>query len=177
MSEKVLLINSAYEPVDFVGQRKATSLIFRSAVEVVENWDFEFIPGTLAPAVLKLKRYTNLSKIFSRNKAPSFSRNVVFWRDKFECAYCGQKVVYKDATIDHVLPRKLGGKTSWLNCVTACFACNSSKGDKLLEKSGLKMRIVTKFPSPKDFINSKVHYAAPDREFWHSSWAQFFEGV
>lgn len=35
------------------------------------------------------------------------------------------------ATIEHVLPRTLGGRESWINEVAACRACNSGKADRL----------------------------------------------
>lgn len=34
------------------------------------------------------------------------------------------------ATIDHVLPRSLGGMAAWLNEVAACRACNAIKADR-----------------------------------------------
>lgn len=34
------------------------------------------------------------------------------------------------ATIDHVLPRTLGGGEFWLNEVAACRACNAAKADR-----------------------------------------------
>ncbi len=33
------------------------------------------------------------------------------------------------ATIEHLLPRTLGGMAAWLNEVAACRACNSAKAD------------------------------------------------
>jgi hypothetical protein len=45
----------------------------------------------------------------------------------------------KDLNLDHVVPRALGGKTTWDNIVTSCFRCNLSKGCKTLEQSGLKL--------------------------------------
>lgn len=35
------------------------------------------------------------------------------------------------ATIEHVLPRTLGGRESWINEVAACRACNAGKADRL----------------------------------------------
>lgn len=35
------------------------------------------------------------------------------------------------ATIEHVLPRTLGGITAWLNEVAACRACNAAKADQV----------------------------------------------
>lgn len=34
------------------------------------------------------------------------------------------------ATIEHVLPRALGGVESWVNEVAACRACNAAKADR-----------------------------------------------
>ena len=34
------------------------------------------------------------------------------------------------ATIEHVLPRTLGGCESWINEVAACRACNADKADR-----------------------------------------------
>ena len=39
--------------------------------------------------------------------------------------------VLEELTIDHVLPRYLGGVSSWENCTTACKTCNWNKGNKL----------------------------------------------
>lgn len=35
------------------------------------------------------------------------------------------------ATIEHVLPRALGGIAAWPNEVAACRACNAAKADRL----------------------------------------------
>jgi len=44
-----------------------------------------------------------------------------------QCIYCGSK---KDLSVDHLIPRARGGPESGDNAVTACKACNSSRGDK-----------------------------------------------
>ena len=59
----------------------------------------------------------------------------IFERDNFTCFYCG-KISYKDGAelhVDHLLPRKSGGKSIAANLVTACVACN-------LEKSAMAIR-------------------------------------
>lgn len=50
-------------------------------------------------------------------------------RDNYICVYCWQPKEILCA--DHVIPRKLGGKTSLDNLVTACNDCNALKRDKL----------------------------------------------
>lgn len=44
-----------------------------------------------------------------------------------KCIYCGST---KDLSVDHLIPRSRGGPESGDNAVTACKACNSSRGDK-----------------------------------------------
>ena len=42
------------------------------------------------------------------------------------CIYCGKP----SESIDHVLPRSLGGLSTTENCVPACLSCNGEKSDK-----------------------------------------------
>lgn len=44
------------------------------------------------------------------------------------CKYCGDRLTAKDATADHVVPRKRGGANSRENIVAACRPCNKAKG-------------------------------------------------
>jgi 5-methylcytosine-specific restriction endonuclease McrA len=59
-------------------------------------------------------------------------RLAVFQRDNFTCQYCG--ATDKALDCDHVVPLSRGGITHEHNLVTACFPCNRSKGDKLIEE-------------------------------------------
>ena len=59
-----------------------------------------------------------------------FSRRTIYRRDNSSCQYCGKKVG-NEGTIDHVLPRSLGGQTTWENCVLCCLQCNTQKADRL----------------------------------------------
>ena len=42
------------------------------------------------------------------------------------CAYCGKSIPYK-ASIDHIIPRKFGGKNLLVNIIMTCISCNSAK--------------------------------------------------
>lgn len=48
-------------------------------------------------------------------------------RNSDKCAYCG---AYDDISIDHMIPRYMGGNDSANNLIRACKRCNSSKGKK-----------------------------------------------
>ena len=54
-------------------------------------------------------------------------RELVFARDEYRCAYCGEQFQAELLTVDHVQPRMRGGDASGGNLVTACSACNARK--------------------------------------------------
>ncbi|HCT58152.1 MAG TPA: HNH endonuclease [Gemmatimonas aurantiaca] len=47
------------------------------------------------------------------------------------CAYCATPLRLETATLDHVMPRSLGGANESGNLVAACALCNRLKGDQL----------------------------------------------
>lgn len=49
-------------------------------------------------------------------------------RDNYTCRYCGASAPDAPLTVDHVIPRALGGDDEPTNLVTACQDCNSGKG-------------------------------------------------
>ena len=49
-------------------------------------------------------------------------------------------------TIDHIVPRCRGGKTTWQNCVIACPKCNTKKDNKSLKAAGMKLLSQPKVP-------------------------------
>jgi len=57
---------------------------------------------------------------------------LLFERDRYTCGYCAQTFSSAELTRDHIFPRCKGGEDSWTNCVTACKACNSAKGSRLV---------------------------------------------
>ena len=56
------------------------------------------------------------------------NNDLLFKRDRYTCAYCGQRYMRHQLSRDHIVPRTLGGKDHWMNCVTACRSCNHAKG-------------------------------------------------
>ena len=67
---------------------------------------------------------------------PAFTRFNLFLRDRFACQYCGSG---KDLTFDHVVPRRLGGRTTWENVATACAPCNLKKGGRTPQQAHMPL--------------------------------------
>jgi 5-methylcytosine-specific restriction endonuclease McrA len=77
------------------------------------------------PEVVLLSRYGSLPE-----QKVNFCRRSIWKRDDYTCQYCGKRPKEDECTLDHVIPKSLGGDTSWTNCVLACYRCNSQKADR-----------------------------------------------
>lgn len=63
----------------------------------------------------------------------------LIYRDGLFCHYCGCRCEISHdniqrentATVDHIIPKAIGGLDKIDNCVLACYKCNNSKGRKI----------------------------------------------
>ena len=144
-----LVLNADYTPVRIVSWQKALQIYYKYqnskkySVEIVDFYKNDFIAGANnkkypVPAVVKISKYRNV-----RYEDVKFSRRNVFIRDDFTCQYCGKKHNENELTRDHVVPRskwtKKSSSTVWTNIITACRPCNTRKGNKTLQQSGMKI--------------------------------------
>ena len=97
--------------------------------------------------MIRLLRYIRRSY----RKSLAFSKKNVFRRDNYTCQYCGW--IGSGLTIDHIIPRSLGGKTSWDNVVVACQACNVRKGNRRLDETDMHLLRKVKPPPFVVFLN------------------------
>lgn len=79
------------------------------------------------------------------------TRFEVFKRDSFTCQYCGKSVPEVILNVDHIRPVIHGGDNDVLNLITACFDCNSGKGDRELSDS----TVVTKQMDQLKILNER----------------------
>jgi 5-methylcytosine-specific restriction endonuclease McrA len=93
------------------------------------------------PEIIVLSSYDAVPK----KKIP-FTRRNIYKRDDFTCQYCGRRMASEELSIDHVLPRSRGGRTSWTNCVLSCIRCNVRKGNRTPEEAGLDLLVRPKQP-------------------------------
>lgn len=115
----------------------------------------------LIPSVVVLKDFVK------PRKRVAFTRFNLFLRDEFACQYCGAR---HDLTFDHVVPRALGGVTSWENVVAACAPCNLRKGARTLRQSGLSLRRPPRRPTAAELV--AIGRRFPPNHL-HESWTDF----
>lgn len=162
---KTLLLNSNYQILAFITERRAIKLVIKGKAEVISNWIGRKITSSggyiFHPATIKMKYHISLqpTKLV-------FSRKLVMRRDAYMCAYCGAKCKQEHLTIDHVLPKSLGGTNSFANCVTACLSCNRTKGNRTPEQAGMMLKITP--GTPTKYL---CHF--PSDIEWHDDWLFF----
>lgn len=174
MKSRALVLNRAWQPVNIVGMRRAVTLLFQGHAQVVHaepegahrvfalnEWlDYSerhpdparSIRGVRlamrAPAVLLLTEFDRLPR-----REVRFSRRNVYLRDGHRCQYCGRVFEPSELTLDHVVPRHLGGRTVWENIVAACVRCNARKADRLPLQAGMTLRRSPARPRWRTFLS------------------------
>lgn len=134
---KVLVLNRSFEPLHVCDMRRAIVLLFTGRAERVEDTaDLIRSPSVawVIPCVIRLQRYIQRP----RTQTLSFNKKNILKRDGYTCQYCGRNGSER-MTIDHVVPRYLGGKTIWENVVSACRACNTRKGNRTPQQAGMRL--------------------------------------
>ncbi len=191
----VLVLNKHYMAIRVVRARRAFSLLFRELAEVVSleqgrysNYDFQswcdvsqfkrhFEPDgqdwvstvsfyVAVPRIIRLLFYDRLPR-----SEVKFNRRNIFARDKNRCQYCGKRYPTSELSLDHVIPKSMGGKSVWENMVCACTKCNVKKGGRPPQQGG--MTLIQKPAKPKR--NPLVHIHLGHQRY--RSWKQFLDNA
>ncbi|HEY3312105.1 MAG TPA: HNH endonuclease [Anaerolineales bacterium] len=144
MDTLVLVLNSNFEPLNVCTTRRAIGMMLEGRAALIANGRGEIKTVSHAyplPSVIRLAHMVQRPRPHVK-----LTRREVFRRDNYTCQYCGRKV--PNLTIDHVLPRHLGGKHVWTNVVTACSTCNHQKGGRKLEESRVRLLTIPHEPHP-----------------------------
>lgn len=168
----VLLLNNNYEPLNVCTVMRAVSLMMKGKAEVLHNNGHTVRTGRAefrAPSVVRLRYHI-------KRPLPQLrlSRHSVLARDSYTCQYCG--LTGKDLTLDHVVPRRLGGKHTWDNVVACCRRCNLRKADKPLHQSNMKLARTPRRPKYVPYISLTNYLRAQRRDEW-MQYLPIFEGL
>lgn len=200
LNANVLVLNRFYQAIRVINVRRAVSLLCRDLAEVIhiehnaaggsswQNLDFtewqelshlkaEFEPDgydwihtvrlqLAVPRIIRLLGYDKLPR-----QDVKFNRRNLYARDSSRCQYCGRKMPTQELSLDHVIPRSQGGRTTWENIVCCCIRCNVKKGGRTPEQANMKLRTRPVKPKRSPVINIRL---ADDR-YW--SWKQFLDNA
>jgi 5-methylcytosine-specific restriction endonuclease McrA len=172
LDASVLVLNKMFLAVHVISVRRAFCLLFKDLAEVVTLEDGQFMTYDFetwrevsefrsknfrfedddwvrtanaeiqAPRVIRLLSYERIPK-----QTVKFNRRNIFARDTNQCQYCGKKFQLSELSLDHVVPRSQGGRTTWENIVCACVDCNVRKGGRTPKQA--HMTLIRKPEKPK----------------------------
>jgi 5-methylcytosine-specific restriction endonuclease McrA len=182
IATNVLVLNRVYQPIHVTSVKRAFSLLYQGIARAVDReyrtFDFESWADLAAvvgedsigtphrrirvPRVILLVAYEHLPKARVR-----FSRLNIYARDNNTCQYCGKKLPRNELNLDHVIPRALGGITSWENVVCSCVPCNLRKGGRTPESAGLSL---LRRPTRPRWTPL---FRAPAKKLYYTEWLPF----
>jgi 5-methylcytosine-specific restriction endonuclease McrA len=191
----VLVLNKHYMAVRIISVKRAFSLLFRDLAEVVScedntfaNYNFrswcdvskfkrQFEPDghdwvatvnfhIAVPRIIRLLFYDRLPR-----SEVKFNRRNIFARDANTCQYCGKRYPTAELSLDHVIPRSLGGESSWSNIVCSCMKCNVRKGGRTPKLAN--MTLIRRPVKPRR--NPLLHVHLGHQRY--KSWKQFLDNA
>lgn len=117
------------------------------------------------PEIVVLSHYKGMP-----TRTPSFSRRNLMRRDRFTCQYCGLKPGVHELSIDHVVPRSRGGRSTWENCVLACRRCNRKKRNRTPQQANMPILRAPHVPRWSPFVEVPKSSLRP-------SWERFVDAT
>lgn len=166
LREPVLVLNANFEPLNVCTTRRALGLIFSGKAEMIMNGR-----GTVQTVRADYPRPSIIRigyMIHRPRPKVKLTKREVFRRDGYTCQYCGTRS--GRLTLDHIIPRHLGGQHTWENLVTACAACNLRKGGRLPKQANLDLHDPPTEPRPT------AEYLFGSHLEDNQEWRPFLEG-
>ena len=162
LNRSVLVLNTNYAPMDICTAKRAICLYYNEKVDILESYkeDVHSPSITLSlPSIVRLKDYVKHNQM-----DVILTRRNLLVRDNYECQYCGSKK--SPLTMDHVKPKKQGGKDSWENLVAACQNCNRKKRNRTPDEAKMPLKRIPRKPN-------KIHYFQQFISTHQGSWKPY----
>lgn len=167
MLSRTLVVDNQCQPLQVLPWQRALCLTLTERATALVHYDeaVHTVSRSFAvPSVVQMIQAMPSGQHYAR-----FTRANVLTRDKNTCQYCHERKRAVELTLDHVLPRSQGGKTSWTNIASACGPCNRRKGNKTPEEAGMVLRQKPYRPKWSAIVGMRG-FACPDP---HPTWAAF----
>ncbi|HYO08608.1 MAG TPA: HNH endonuclease [Tepidisphaeraceae bacterium] len=200
LGHNVLVLNKFYQAIRVINVRRAFTLLCKEMAEVVhietdaqgqsrwQNFNFadwtelsqlkkEFEPDEFdwihtvrfqiaVPRIIRLLGYEKLPR-----QDVKFNRRNIYARDGNKCQYCNKRMPTTELSLDHVVPKSQGGKSTWENIVCCCVKCNVKKGGRTPEQAHMHLKTKPVKPKRSPVINIRL----ADERYW--SWKQFLDNA
>jgi len=149
LNSSVLLLNHNFTPLSVTSARRAVIMVWTGKAEIIET-SGKFIHSVSRrfdiPSIIRLLMLVRVSYPWNLQ----LSKQNVIRRDRGICQYCGKSE--GPMTVDHVIPRSLGGDDEWQNLVCACSDCNNRKGNRTPHQAGMELLKKPRKPTIETFF-------------------------
>ena len=166
MQEPVLVLNANFEPLNICTIRRAMGLILDGKASLVldgRGTIHTIKSGYPKPSIIRLEMMVKRPRQRVR-----LTKREILLRDEYTCQYCGKRL--SNLTIDHVIPRRLGGSHSWENLVAACPSCNYHKGGRTAEQAIMRLLRIPREPPASSLYLFSRHLSE------NKDWLPFIQG-
>jgi 5-methylcytosine-specific restriction endonuclease McrA len=179
LAQKTLVLNRSWVAIDVTSVKRAVVWLYAGVVRAINPQTYEVHDfhswadlavardepcirtvrlAIRVPEVVMLLGYNGIPR-----KEVVFTRKNLYRRDGYTCQYCGARPGTKELSIDHVIPRHRGGRSTWENCVLACVDCNKRKANRLPREAGLHLLKVPTRPAWTPLLAIKLGHR---RQAW-----------
>ena len=168
-THEVLVLNNDYEPLNICSLCRALGLIMVGKVETLHQNGHSIRTGhglLDAPSVIRMRYHVKRPMPVLK-----LSRYTILARDRYRCQYCGATA--RDLTIDHIMPRSMGGSASWENLVACCRRCNLRKAHKTVAQAGMKLLRPPRRPRYVPYISLTKYLKAIHNDLWRDDIPEF----
>jgi len=196
LDASVLVLNKLFMAIHIISVRRAFTLLCKDLAEVVSQEDGQFSTYDFetwrevsefrakhfrqedddwvrtarseiqVPRVIRLLSYEKLPK-----QTVKFNRRNIFARDHNQCQYCGKKYPTTELSLDHIVPRSQGGRSTWENIVCSCITCNVKKGGRTPKQAHMTLVRKPEKPKRSPLLNLKLTLSK------YQSWKTFLENA
>jgi len=205
LDSQVLVLNRMWMAVRVVNARRALSLLFKEAAEVIRvddgsytghdfaswtdiawahsRYEAEADEGTDAYEWISTVRFDiavpKIIRLLGYDRLPAqdvkLNRRNIYARDGSLCQYCGKRYPSSELSLDHVVPRSQNGGNSWTNLVCCCVKCNAKKGGRTPAQANMKL--IKKPVKPKRNPALAVTLGHTHYANKYASWKQFLDNA
>ena len=85
-------------------------------------------------------------------------KQVLMQKSGSVCARCGKRILIRDVTIDHVVPKYRGGSDDERNRGPLCKRCNKQKGSRIVDPKTFYLYL------GKEYLSDIIDYMGEHRD-------------
>ena len=159
MSTKILRLNLAGQPIEWIDWQGAVCLYARDLVA----WSLGDIVQRVVGGISRVSGRRSVIELpsivacgggqLARPRAAfPLTNEALFARDNYLCMYCAQPAVNEKLTRDHIVPLSRKGTDRWENVVAACRRCNQRKANYLLEEVNMQLVALPYRPNNAEYL-------------------------